>query len=430
MGAVTVDKDAEVVVVPFENQLLKSDACAETDDVRFRIVINNGVKTVAFVPDDDVVSFLAPQLVVALAADQDVVAFVAVNDVVSVAAINDVVMIGAVARAGFVGLRKRQSAFCQVDVGAVGKFQRIVDPLISVIIVDQPHALGAVAVDINVQIVAVLPENEVVKTYVFAEADDVAAEFVVQFVKPVAFVPDVNVVAGGSAERFVAVKNVVAFAADDDVAGVPGDAGAVNGAVLTVKADEDVGVAAAVAVNDVVKVCSVDLFGRVFLGERQSAFGQVETAAIGKFQFFYHVFVFLAAEKISDFHALCVVSVNGDQKISVFTGKRQIVKGNAFAETDGIAAGIFPYLVQSVASVPDVNVVAFAAVQSIIPPAADNGVVSVSCIHVIVAAAGMDNVVKPAGRDFFLFVRLPQFKPFVRKAHFAAVGKFQRFADL
>ena len=414
LGAVTVDKDAEVVVVPFENQLLKSDACAETDDVRFRIVINNGVKTVAFVPDDDVVSFLAPQLVVALAADQDVVAFVAVNDVVSVAAINDVVMIGAVARAGFVGLRKRQSAFCQVDVGAVGKFQRIVDPLISVIIVDQPHALGAVAVDINVQIVAVLPENEVVKTYVFAEADDVAAEFVVQFVKPVAFVPDVNVVAGGSAERFVAVKNVVAFAADDDVAAVVG----VDG------------VAAAVAVNDVVKVCSVDLFGRVFLGERQSAFGQVETAAIGKFQFFYHVFVFLAAEKISDFHALCVVSVNGDQKISVFTGKRQIVKGNAFAETDGIAAGIFPYLVQSVASVPDVNVVAFAAVQSIIPPAADNGVVSVSCIHVIVAAAGMDNVVKPAGRDFFLFVRLPQFKPFVRKAHFAAVGKFQRFADL
>ena len=414
LGAVTVDKDAEVVVVPFENQLLKSDACAETDDVRFRIVINNGVKTVAFVPDDDVVSFLAPQLVVALAADQDVVAFVAVNDVVSVAAINDVVMIGAVARAGFVGLRKRQSAFCQVDIGAVGKFQRIVNAFIVVIIVNQPHALGAVAVDINVQIVAVLPENEVVKTYVFAEADDVAAEFVVQFVKPVAFVPDVNVVAGGSAERFVAVKNVVAFAADDDVAAVVG----VDG------------VAAAVAVNDVVKVCSVDLFGRVFLGERQSAFGQVETAAIGKFQFFYHVFVFLAAEKISDFHALCVVSVNGDQKISVFTGKRQIVKGNAFAETDGIAAGIFPYLVQSVASLPDVNVVAFAAVQSIIPPAADNGVVSVSCIHVIVAAAGMDNVVKPAGRDFFLFVRLPQFKPFVRKAHFAAVGKFQRFADL
>ena len=414
LGAVTVDKDAEVVVVPFENQLLKSDACAEADGVRFRIIIDNGVKTVAFVPDDDVVSFLAVQLVVALAADQDVVAFVAVNDVVSAAAINDVVMIGAVARAGFVGLRKRQSAFGQVDAGAVGKFQRIVNAFIIVIIVNQPHALGAVAVDINVQIVAVLPENEVVKTYVFAEADEVAAEFVVQFVKPVAFVPNENVVAGGSAERFVAVKNVVAFAADDDVAAVVG----VDG------------VAAAVAVNDVVKVCSVDLFGRFFLGERQSAFGQVETAAVGKFQFLNHVLFFLAAEKISDFHALCVVSVNGNQKISVFTGKCQIVKGNAFAETDGIAAGIFPYLVQSVASVPDVNVVAFAAVQSIISPAADNGVVSVSCIHVIVAAAGMDNVVKPAGRDFFLFVRLPQFKPFVRKAHFAAVGKFQRFADL
>lgn len=180
---------------------------AETDGVHSRIVIDNGVKTVAFVPDDDVVSFLAPQLVVALAADQSVVAVFAVNNVVSAAAVNNVVMIGAVARAGFVGLRERQSAFGQVDVGAVGKFQRIVDPLISVIKVDQPHPLSAVAVDINVQIVAVLPENEVVKTYLFAEADDVAAEIVVQFVKPVAFVPDVNVVAGGSKKRFVAVKN-------------------------------------------------------------------------------------------------------------------------------------------------------------------------------------------------------------------------------
>ena len=138
---------------------------------------------------------------------------------------------------------------------------------------------------------------------------------------------------------------------------------------------------------------------------------------------------FLAAEKISDFHALRVVSVNGNQKIAVFIGKRQIVKGNAFAETDGVAAGIFPYLVQSVASVPDVNVVAFAAVKDVVSPAADNGVVSVSGIHAIVAAAGMDNVVKPAGRDFFRFVRLPQFKPFVRKAHFAAVGKLQRFVN-
>lgn len=106
-----------------------------------------------------------------------------------------------------VGLRKRQSAFGQVYIGAVGKFQRIVDPLISVIKVDQPHALRAVAVNINIQTVAVLPENEIFKTYIFAEADDVAAEVVVQFVKSVAFVPDINVVAGGAENGFIAVKN-------------------------------------------------------------------------------------------------------------------------------------------------------------------------------------------------------------------------------
>ena len=67
------------------------------------------------------------------------------------------------------------------------------------------------------------------------------------------------------------------------------------------------GIAAAVAVDDVVKIGSFDLFGRIFLGERQSALGQVETAAVGKYQRF--VPVSTVGKIIFDDNALRTVSV-------------------------------------------------------------------------------------------------------------------------
>ena len=94
------------------------------------------------------------------------------------------------------------------------------------------HPLRGAAADKNQQAVAVLLPAQVVINDARAETDDVFA-VIDDGVKPVAFVPDVNVPA-------VAVKVVVPLAAAENVV-----------AVLSVQ-----GVVAAVAVQNVVKLCA------------------------------------------------------------------------------------------------------------------------------------------------------------------------------
>ena len=114
-------------------------------------------------------------------------------------------------------------------------------------------------------------------------------------------------------------------------------------------------------------------------------------------------------------------------QIVVFVHKGQIVKSNIFAEDDfAVCAVGIADTIQSVSSVPDISIVAFAAVKDVVSFAADDDVAAVLTVDLITVAAAVNDVVVVGSLNSCVGEKLFQHEASGAEVFDRSVGKFQK----
>ena len=253
----------------------------------------------------------------------------------------------------------------------------------------------------NFQISAITTKCQIIKGNTCAKVNLILAFRIRYRIQAVAKIPDIGIIAPA------AVQIIVAFASDEHIIA----ASAVNSVI------------AAVTINNIVIISSAYIVTHIALYQRQAAGWQINAGFIGKFQ--SNVAVFRRIKITADNNTLIPIAVDGNFQIPVIASESQIIKSNTRTKLNNVLTVAVGYRIQTVAEIPDIGVIAPAAVQIIVAFAADERIIAASAVNSVIAAVTVYNIVIISSAFIVTHVALYQRQPAGWQINAAAVSKFQ-----